>query len=88
MPIDPQGDDEHVPRIEGGEVSAEATSLPNTLVSQDKLVEILWPEEEQRPRPATIGAWARKGLIPSVQVRHRGRRWFNPARVREALERL
>lgn len=65
----------------------EVTALPTTLVSVDKMIEVVWPEESERPCKKTVQDWAKKGIIPSVQVRGRGRRWFNPARVREALER-
>lgn len=72
----------------GVRVRTEVTELPTTLMSVDKMIEIVWPEKAERPKPLTVMGWARKGLIPSVQVRGRGRRWFNPARVREALEHL
>jgi len=69
-------------------VRSEVTELPTTLVGVDKMIETVWPEKAERPCVKTVQTWARKGMIPSVQVRGRGRRWFNPARVREALERL
>ena len=65
----------------------EVTELPTTLVSVEKMIATVWPEKAERPCVKTVQGWARKGVIPSVQVRGRGRRWFNPARVREALER-
>ena len=66
----------------------EVTELPTCLVSAKKMIEIVWPEQEERPSEITIMNWARKGIIPSVQMRKRSRRWFNPQRVREALERF
>ena len=65
----------------------EVTELPTTLVSVEKMIATVWPEKAERPCVKPVQGWARKGVIPSVQVRGRGRRWFNPARVREALER-
>ena len=66
----------------------EVVELPTCLVSAGRMIEIVWPEEEERPCEETIMRWAKKGIIPSVQVKKRSRRWFNPQRVREALERF
>ena len=66
----------------------EGIELPTCLVSAGKMIEIVWPEEEERPCETTIMRWAQNGIIPSVQVKKRSRRWFNPQRVREALERF
>lgn len=66
----------------------EIIELPTALVSVEEMIRLVWPEVNERPARYTVMVWARRGLIPSVQVRGRGRRWFNPARVREALERL
>jgi hypothetical protein len=52
------------------------------------MVEIVWPEEDERPKVSTIMRWARKRIIPSVQVSKSSIRWFNPARVRESLEKF
>ena len=69
-------------------VRGEVTELPTTLVSAEKMIEIVWPEEDERPKVSTIMRWARKRIIPSVQVRKSSMRWFNPARVRESLEKF
>jgi len=66
----------------------EVTDLPTCLVGAEKMIKIVWPEEEERPKVSTIMRWARKRIIPSVQVRKSSMRWFNPARVRESLEKF
>ena len=66
----------------------EVIELPTTLVSAEKMIEIVWPEEAERPKVSTIMTWARKRIIPSVQMRPKSNRWFNPARVRESLEKF
>lgn len=56
------------------------------LVTAQKLLELIWPDEDCRPCLRSVRSWTASRVLPHIRIGHLV--YFDPEAVRAALDRL